>query len=159
MTLHSDNTRMGADFLAKRSERNPRQIIVSLIEQNPDASKDKLFDLFRKQVEDDEDCARAVQWYFFVNMYEYMVTSRNRKPSQTMAAQAARAAQVSEIKRRILGLSLDFTMPNGRPLRECTGADCAEAGGFLSKIARKVGPRTKVGAVFQTDEALQKWLK
>ena len=38
-------------------------------------------------------------------------------------------------------------MPNGKPLRECTGKDCAKAGGWLSKLAKKVKPNQKVGDV------------
>ena len=42
---------------------------------------------------------------------------------------------------------LDLSMPNGKPLRDCTGSDCKKFGGWLGKIAAKVGARQKVGSV------------
>lgn len=42
---------------------------------------------------------------------------------------------------------LDFIMPNGKPLRACTGAECAAAGGFFARIAERVGATQIVGAV------------
>jgi hypothetical protein len=156
-SLHSDDTRIGASFIAKRTQANPREIIVRLVEENPAASKDVLFLKFREELRDDEDQQRAVEWYFFVNMHSYLATSRNAHRGMPLRSTKHRN-RVSAIKQQVLSLSLDFVMPNGKALRDCTGTYCERTGGMVAKIGKHVG-RRKVGAVIVDDVALQKVLK
>jgi hypothetical protein len=41
---------------------------------------------------------------------------------------------------------LDFIMPNGKALRDCSGAECRAAGGWLTAIADRIGDNAIVGA-------------
>lgn len=151
--LHADSTKLGASFVAKRAPANPRELIITLVEERPTASKDELFDSFRELL--DPDYQRAVDWYFFVNMYEYQVTNRNRKPSSRTDAASSAQAQVDAVKQRIVDMVLlDLVLPNGKVLREATGAECTRAGGWFAAIAKKVKPRQIVGSVL-TEEQLQ----
>lgn len=146
-TLHSDETRVGASFLAKRSQVNPRELLVRIIEGAGDVTdKDALFARFREALQEDEQFQRAVDWYFFVNMYDYMVTSRNHKP--TAAARAALTQQVEQIKRQVERVVLlNLVLPSGKALRDATFAECARAGGWFAKIAKMGKPRQVVGKV------------
>jgi hypothetical protein len=150
--MHSDTSRSGASFVAKRSEVNPRELLIGIIEQTDDIKdKDALFDQFREAIQDDERYQRAIDWYFFVNMYDYLVTSRNQKPSPQ--EQAKRQAAVDNIKQQITKVVLlNFVLPNGKALRDCTFADCAKAGGWLAKVAAKGKPNQIVGKVLGENE-------
>jgi hypothetical protein len=61
-------------------------------------------------------------------------------------------ARIVEKAKMIL---LDLMLPNGKPLRECTGADCAKLGpamgAWLSRIAGEVKPRQKVGDILSEE--------
>ena len=50
---------------------------------------------------------------------------------------------------------LDMKLPNGKALRDCTGADCAKLGPamgeWLSNISGEVKPRQKVGDVLSEE--------
>ena len=59
---------------------------------------------------------------------------------------------VDEIKIKVIML-LDLMLPNGKLLRDCTGVECRAAGGWLVKIADRVGDGV-VGEVLSENEAL-----
>lgn len=150
-SMHSDTTRVGADFIAKRSLVNPRELLLRIIEGADDVSnKDALFMEFCEAIQDDPDYQRAVDWYFFVNFYDYEVTSRNKKPSpeERRRRQAAQETEVENIKRQITKVVLmNWAMPNGKMLRDCTFAECADAGGWLAKVAKQGKPNQIVGKI------------
>lgn len=153
--MHADASRTGASFVAKRSPANPRQMLVDMIEGNPGASKDYLFDKFRELISEDDDCMRAVAWYFFVNFYEYETTTRNRKPNHQgrVASQARQRVMVERIKQKII--LMDLILPSGKRLGDSTFADCAKAGGWFAKLARSGKPGQIVGKVL-TEAQLKK---
>lgn len=93
-----------------------------------------------------------MEWYFFVNMRDYLVNSRNRNPDPVERAQSRqRQAEVVEsIKAQIV--MLDLTMTNGKAMRDCTGAEMAKFGNRYQRIAEKVGKAKLVGAVLNEDQ-------
>lgn len=156
--MHADTTRVGASFIAKHAQDNPRELVISLVEESPGASKDDLFAKFRARLEEAPDYQRAVDWYFFVNMYEYLVTSRNRKPA-TQQSKAAIQREVESLKARVANVVLlDLVLPNGKTLREATGADCARAGGWFAAISKAVKPKQIVGEVL-SEAQLKRMIK
>lgn len=59
----------------------------------------------------------------------------------TEESAAVRAAVFAEMKAKVRGVVLlDLPMPNGKLLREATGAECAKAGGFYAEIAKAIKP-------------------
>jgi hypothetical protein len=50
---------------------------------------------------------------------------------------------------------LNWMMPNGKKLGDCTGRECRKAGGWLTRVAAKVPPRKLVRDVL-SDAQLQK---
>jgi len=42
-------------------------------------------------------------------------------------------------------LLLDLILPNGKKLRDATGAECKKAGGFFAEVAKGLKPTQKVG--------------
>lgn len=60
---------------------------------------------------------------------------------RTREESAARtAAAFEELKAKVRVVLLDLVLPNGKALRDATGAECAKAGGFYSEIAKHIKP-------------------
>ncbi len=157
MHPHVESSRTGATALAKAFTENPRKMLINLIEQNPDADKESLFKLFREQLDDEPKYQEAVSLYFFINMYEYAVT----RPEREKRGRAVRRTDsdiqhrqmVEQAKAQIV--MLDLTMPNGKQMRDCTGAEMSAFGTRFQKIAQRVGKTKVVGAVLSEDQVRQ----
>jgi hypothetical protein len=60
-------------------------------------------------------------------------------------------------KHRVEALLLDFTLPNGKMLRDCTFGECADAGGLLTRLSKKGQPSDKAGANLTESEVRAAW--
>jgi len=149
MDLHAK----GASFIAMASEHNPRDLVVELVKKNPEADRKQLFVTFREMLDESgDDYKRAVEWYFFVNMYDYLVTSRRAVPDPVERAEARvqQRERIEAIKAQIV--MLDLQMPNGKKMRDCTGAEMAKFGNRYQRIAERVGKGRLVGSVLDEDQ-------
>lgn len=126
---------------------NPRDLLVRVIEQKQGASEAALLRAFIDAVRDDDDYLEPIIGYWFANNYRSLVPIRRMSPKKRTVEAKHRATAVETIKQRVVAISLDFIMPSGKALRDCTGKECATAGGWLAKIAKRVKPSEKVGAV------------
>lgn len=152
MDLHAN----GASFIATATEHNPRDLVVELVTKQPDGDRKTLFEAFRNMLDEaGDDYRRHVEYYFFVNMYDYLVTSRSRRSPDPVERTKAREQQREAIE-RIKGqiVMLDFLMPigDGKAMRDCTGAEMAKLGNRYQKIADKVGKTKTVGEVLNEDQ-------
>jgi hypothetical protein len=149
LALHST----GASFVAGKSAHNPRDLVVTVLEKAPDAEREEQFQQFRQLLAKRADAfQRAVDWYFFLNMSTYLTTNRNVRPDPVQRAESVAIQQemVESIKAQIV--MLDLTMPNGKPMKECTGAEMSRFGNRFQRIAEKVGKTKTVGAVLNEDQ-------
>jgi hypothetical protein len=74
------------------------------------------------------------------------------RAAQRKLAIASEAAAVEKAK-SLIGVRLfNLMMPNGKPLHECTGAECVKFGGYFTKIGNAVGPRKIVGKVMTASD-------
>jgi len=149
MDLHAN----GASFIAHKQDNNPRDLVVELVKEAPTATRNELFAQFRERLDEaGDEFRRAVEWYFFVNMYDYLVTNRSarRDPVQRAEARVQQRETVERIKAQIV--MLDLTMPNGKAMRACTGQEMATFGNRFQKIADRVGKTKVVGKVLNEDQ-------
>lgn len=156
----------GALMIKQIAQDNPRELLVEIIGENRDRDKNAIFEIFRKEVIKSQALSRAVQWYFFINMYEYVETSRNQgpggrgpsvvTPSRRLEGRIVQEQIVESIKQQIV--ILDLLMPNEKLMRECTGSEMALFGNRYQKIAERVGKKSKVGDVL-TEEQLRAIMK
>jgi len=148
MELHST----GASFVAEKSDHNPRDLVIEVVKTMPEASRKDRFERFWLSLADvGEDYHRAVAWYFFVNMHDYLTTTRNqRDPVERAEDRAKQTELVEKIKAQIV--MLELTMPNGKPMKDCTGAEMAKFGNRYQRIAAKVGKANTVGSVLNEDQ-------
>lgn len=150
----------GALMIKKIEQDNPRELLVGIVEENRDKDKNALFEIFRREVLKSHSLLRAVQWYFFINMYEYQETSRHQSsgarqpsvvtPSERLERRIIQDQIVESIKQQIV--MLDLLMPNEKLMRDCTGAEMAMFGSRYQKIAERIGKKAKVGDALTEDQ-------
>jgi hypothetical protein len=128
--------------MGRKAKRNPTEIMRRLIEDDPNASFDRIFKSWWREVKDDPDCFEAIGIHAGTNIW-VSLTRQRRAPARPTAAQAAeREIKVASAVQKILSvLTLDFVMPNGMALRDCTGTQVAKFGGIFAKIGQKAGKR------------------
>lgn len=147
MELHAK----GASFIATQTTDNPRDLVIDVIKNMPEDEVKTQFEHFRALLKEEADgYQRAVDWYFFVNMRDYLVSNRTRGPAERQAAKAKQTEMVERIKAQIVMLELD--MPNGKKMKDCTGAEMAKFGNRYQKIADQVGKAKTVGSVLSEDQ-------
>lgn len=103
--------------------------------------------------------------YWFDNNYRSLLTDYPESESEQMerkeTAKNVREKTAAELKQRVEKaieqkaqiILLDWVLPNGKALRDCTGRDCkqmsGQVGGWLRKISDRVKPTELVGKVLQ----------
>lgn len=149
LQLHST----GASFVAAKEKHNPRDLVVDVIGKMPSADRKEQFEAFRELLAKRRDeYQRSVDWYFFVNMHDYMTSNRNRHqdPVERTESRAQKQERVEAVIAQIE--LLDLTMPNGKAMRDCTGADMARFGNRYQRIAERVGKGKLVGSVLNEEQ-------
>ena len=139
---------------AKKIRARPRDLVVELVKKNPEADRKALFATFREMLEESgDDYKRAVEWYFFVNMYDYLVVSRNRTPDPIERTQqrAEQRERIEAIKAQIV--MLDLTMPNGKACRVVTFRDLLSLGHVLIYGHSRDGDRPRPNRGRPDDQA------
>jgi hypothetical protein len=125
---------------------------------NPNASRKEAFEHFLETVKSSPAYLDALASDYFHRMEAQWKTEQVGKSVSLVATPAtqrraeisaerraesvARAAKADdEVKVRFRAiLLLDLTLPNGKRLRDATGAECAKAGGFYTEVSRHLKP-------------------
>lgn len=153
---------------AKRAtwrDANPRELLHRLIAEHPKADEDKWRRLFWREVQGDEALIRSIVEYWLDNNLRSMLAGDRRAAArkQTAADVAVETATVkAKVRERVRKeakiLLLGLLMPNGKPLRHCTGDDCRKFGGWLAGVARAVPAKKQVGDVLSEGDVRKLWL-
>jgi hypothetical protein len=132
--------------------------LIELIRNKPKLSEARHKAEFWKTIRDDEEYLEALIYEWLSIKYstaqrialpptrEQLDAARTERERLRKAAEEAIKANAARM------ILLDIILPNGKPLRDCTGKECAKVGGWLTKIAAKVKPHQKVGAVLSEDQ-------
>ncbi len=142
------NAIYGGPAISKTERVSAANVMFSIIDEMPDATSGQCVTAFYERLRDDEDYVKAALIHLGYSTF-YNIR-RNSPAAQKKATK--RAAQIRQTATKLAGairsaILLETVMPNGKPLAECTGKECAKFGGWLSKIAAKIRPADKVGAV------------
>jgi hypothetical protein len=151
---HFDTTRTMPRAATRQSFRNKpcRDLVAEIAAENPQASHETWRKRYIARCREDEDYLLASLDYAFDNALAAYLRVPPRSTAEKKAATAKRKAEeasahaklVADIKVKVL---LDLKMPNGKPLRDCTGGECAHFGGWLGRLAARVGADKQVGDV------------
>lgn len=150
-----------ASYFISNLADNPRDLLVQIGNDNKGLSKEQVFEKFRSELIKSKEMMRAVQWYFFINMYEYSFGTKNQE-GRPRAAENRRASDLQRVEAKILQdtiiedvkrqlVLLDLMMPNEKLMRDCTGSEMAKFGNRYQQIAAKVGKTKIVGDVLSED--------
>lgn len=138
-----------------------REILAQLVTPQNGLTKEQAFDEFRMRLQTDEEARRNVDWFFFINMYDVIkpkprtlgAVNATQRPSRSERIRASRDEAIErshDIRQRLQLMSL--TMPNGKELRDCTGAELATFGNRFKILAERVGKQRKVSDVLTEDD-------
>jgi hypothetical protein len=136
---------------------NPRDVLKNILEQNARAAKEELLEIFTRTMFEKGNRAliETVIEYWFANNLNSLLNSDSR-----LKGQFSKPQQVTKIKDQIrerikiaAGVVLmDMIMPNKKRLRDCSGAECAAVGGWLSVVSARMSPSAIVGKTFSEQD-------
>ena len=128
------------------SHDNPRSFLLKLIAENPHETQqdeDAILELLWEQVKDKQEALRTICLYWSTNNYRSIVYAARPEVAR---------ADVDRVKLKIVKRIAEWTMPNGKMLKDCDKADCLKAGGWLTAIAKKLKPGQTVGEVYSESQ-------
>jgi hypothetical protein len=142
----ADTGKLGATRISWEHE-SARNLLLQIMEEFPDAD-DKTLARHLRERAPAEDCDWPVYLYFVTNHARALRRGRSTRRRRRSATSRAKA------KAKVRAALLDLFMPNGKPLRDCTGSECERYGKdderrglWLQRVADKVGPDKHVGEV------------
>ena len=152
MTLQDNELHKGKKG-AKRSsfaKLHFREMALRICKDNPQLVKDDdieaLAQLFESEVRKNPGYLESISIYVMANVkasLEERPTYKPRTPAQKAAIEkAVENSVVNKIAAKVL---MKFRMPDGKTLDESTFADCAKAGGWLTKVSTFGKPDEIVG--------------
>lgn len=137
--------------MSRVARKNPTELLVSIIEDDPTASTERLFKLWNERVIADEDYQSSVNRHAFTNILASLERHK-RKPRPKKSAKEV-AARVERLKKRVTAIILlNLTLPNGKRLEQATFAECSAAGGWYAKVAKRGKPNQIVGKVLSEED-------
>jgi hypothetical protein len=128
---------------------NPRDILNRLHAENSDAAEATLMGLCWDELQREENHDYLVTMFRYWWLYNYKALCG---PSRQAAP---RLHDIERIKEKMIYgivISLNFIMPNGKPLSQNTGGECLEIGGYFARIGAKVPKDELVGDILSDDE-------
>jgi hypothetical protein len=134
---------------------NPRELLRRLIEKHPQYSRDRALSEFKKLLDGRQTYIETIVEYWFSNNYASLV-DRENDPVQRIKRIGEQTAALREglnkaVETRVKIVLLDMVMPNGKPLRGCTGKECGEfartIGAWLARVSKQIRPTDVVGDV------------
>jgi hypothetical protein len=135
-------------------KHNARELLARIVKDNPGTDDEGLFHAFS------QECApffMEICRYWFANNLRAL-KARPTPIARSVDRVAAQEHFVAKAKDRAVELVLlDYVLPNGKMLRDSTFGECAEVGGWLTKLAHKGQPNDKVGAVMSEKEVRAVW--
>jgi hypothetical protein len=140
---------------AKRQswKTNPQELLRRIMEQNPTASRSDIFNEFKTALDKRPACLEGVIEYWFSNYFRRLdgVNPKERDRLRDKEKDRLGSALDGKLKEYAGIVLLEMLMPNGKKLRDCTGAECKELsskiGAWLLRVSKQVKPDALVGDV------------
>lgn len=152
---HIDLGTVGSKVGTWRS--GPREMLRRITEKVGADNKDEIVEQFTAAItkpRNTGDLASIIEWWVTNNLRALQPNSY--VPQKRDAATVAEVSKIktkfrNQVRRQTRLALLNFKLPNGKKLRDCTGEECKNlgrtVGRWLGLIAAKVDPLKKVGNV------------
>ncbi len=152
------DTVLGGPSIHKTEEFNPTQVLVSLIDENPGASREELKVQFREKVRDDDDYLIPIIDYYFLNAFRGLGNYKTRSSHTARRTQEEIKKKAAEIAAKVRSIIiLDLMLPCGKSARTATFEDLRRAGGFWSELSSKGKPNQVAGKVLKDEQVQKLW--
>jgi ABC-type branched-subunit amino acid transport system substrate-binding protein len=156
----STSTQVTKTTATKRIERvyTASDCLAEVFKTYAKASEAKRRAVFISRARDDDAVAMQIIGNWF-DRYKY---AYEPKPAKSQAVVQQRAAERDAVVAKVVAqvrqvVLLDMTAPNGKKLRDLTGRECGQIGGWFGKLAAKVKATQKVGSVLSEGEVRKLW--
>jgi hypothetical protein len=156
----------GTSSTRAKTERHytAHDLLGEVLRDYPDATDTKRRAVFVSLARDNDGIATQIigAWFDRYNSRhrydsETAQKRRDRREEQQERAQA-RAVEAEKIASTVREMILlDMITPNGKKLRDLTGRECGELGGWFGKLAVKVKATQKVGTVLTEPQLRELW--
>jgi hypothetical protein len=151
MMTHIDTGITGAKRQSWKHD-NPRDLLKTIIEKNPQASKEVLLKKFSETIFQKHNfklLETMVEYWFANNLHSLLNSNIDLKKGFSNPLKKKFKQQIREhIQLAAETILLDMIMPNGKKLRDCSGTECAAIGSWLSIVASRMPPNALVGKIF-----------
>lgn len=135
-----------------------RKKVFELIEVHPTFTDRDI--AYLVQDLNDEELILSMIEYFIVNTRA--ATRKPISPEKRAELEAKKNKVIADIQavihRAAKIILLDMILPNGKPLRDCTGTECAAFGGWFQVVGERVG-KNKVGDVLSEADLVELYEK
>lgn len=159
MVFTDQSVKTGAAYNRRHARKNPTEVMVRLLEEDPHAPKEKIIERWWKIVRDDDDYEEAIRDYAGTNAWDAIHRKSRPRAAPSLEDRAKRVAEAQEIAAKHvekvlkLELSLEFVMFDGRKFGDWKGTELARLGGRFHRIGKKCGNQF-VRQVIKTDKQL-----
>jgi hypothetical protein len=148
----------GATQRRSRRPATPREALAAIVLRSPGKDGGELLQEFQELARSNESYLSSIIEEWFRNAYRSLT-----RPSRSVGASELRQKEFSRVKETVRAnikfkanvVLMDIVLPTGKKLRDSTGSDCRYAGGWLTQIAKVVGPTQLVGRVMSESDLRQ----
>ena len=162
MTFQEESFGVSGAKRASWRNANPRGLFAQVVAANHTSPDSEQKELFWREVHDSELYLRnIVEWFCDAQLG---AMRSKRRPSGTPAPAVVKATEklkaklTERIEQEAQIILLDLEMPNGKPLRLCTGNETVKFGGWLSVVGKRAGAK-QIGAVLSEATVRALWKK
>ena len=143
---------------------NPRELLARIIDENRGASEQSWRDAFWDEVDGNRSLLQVIVQYYLDHNIRSIVSPPVKPPARSKwdretATKNVKQKLVKRLHEEAQLMFLDLIMPNGKALKECTGQDCRQFGGWATKLAKLVPANKQVGQVLKEGQVRKLWLE
>jgi hypothetical protein len=143
------NPNLGKPYATKSGQADPDDVLREIMEEMPGSTEQQTWPLFRQEILKSDDLVEICLRRYHVGVRRRLYREATNKQSvkERKSRAAAKAEKVKDI------FILDFIMPNGQRLRDCTFGYVRKVGGAFSKLGEMGKPNQVVGQILSNKQA------
>jgi len=152
-------TNKSSDRKSLADAKSPSDLLLRIHHRFPGETKEQNRERFIERSLENDDILREVLASWHSLNYRSLMGGKPSRPTtpkspEDKAKQDEAVQQIAETAKANLTkiVLLDLVQPNGKKLRDCTGAYCAKVGGWLTNIAIATPRTSLVGSVLSEEE-------
>lgn len=118
-----------------------RDLALKVCEEHQGAAIEELAEAFLEELQRYPDYMGSIAIYIMANIRASLEPGRSHRPRSSIEETVLKSV-TAKVTTRVL---MSLEMPGGKTLGQSTGAECIQAGGWLIKVGKHVGPAGIVG--------------